>query len=146
MNAAFIRSMWMNAAFIREKPLAVQERRMRDLNPRGVAPYTLSKRAHSATMRILRRRGYRRSGVGPSSAKRVEARAAARTMGADPSCGVISLNPPGPEGSKGRRALMGVRGVPLRRGAYRVTGIAEGPELGRLPAASAPGQAVRMPA
>ena len=32
---------------------------MRDLNPRRVAPYTLSKRAHSATMRILRRRGYR---------------------------------------------------------------------------------------
>ena len=28
-------------------------RRMRDLNPRKVALYTLSKRAHSAAMRIL---------------------------------------------------------------------------------------------
>ncbi len=30
----------------------------------------------------------------------------------DPPCGVTPLNPPGPEGSKGRWALAGVRGVP----------------------------------
>ena len=33
--------------------LQFRERRMRDLNPRKVALYTLSKRAHSAAMRIL---------------------------------------------------------------------------------------------
>ena len=47
------------------------ERRMRDLNPREVALYTLSKRAHSATMRILRREGYpTASRLGPGEADR----------------------------------------------------------------------------
>ena len=36
-----------------------------------------------------------------------------RTLFPDPSRGVISLNPPGPEGSKGRWALIGARGVPF---------------------------------
>ena len=35
-----------------------------------------------------------------------------RSLRADPPCGITSLNPPGPEGSKGRRALVGVRGIP----------------------------------
>ncbi len=58
-------------------------RRMRDLNPRGVAPYTLSKRAHSATMRILRGRGYRL----PDGARKP--RPAPRRIGAGPSRGAI---------------------------------------------------------
>ena len=39
-------------------------------------------------------------------------RAVRRTLTVDPPRGVTPLNPPGPEGSKGRRALSGVRGVP----------------------------------
>jgi hypothetical protein len=46
------------ARSLRVRAWRAMRRRMRDLNPRGVAPYTLSKRAHSATMRILRRAGY----------------------------------------------------------------------------------------
>ena len=46
----------------------------------------------------------------------------ARTLFLDPSRGVISLNPPGPEGSKGRWALIGARGVPYLRNAKSQSG------------------------
>src|SRR5659263_516494 len=39
------------------------------------------------------------------------ARSSATTVVRDPSCGVQPVNPPGPEGSKGKRALAGARGV-----------------------------------
>jgi hypothetical protein len=57
------------------------------------------------------------SSVGESSDPRWLWRAldpsyAAARVRDDPSCGVTSPNPPGPEGSKGKRALAGVRGVP----------------------------------
>ena len=44
-------------------------------------------------------------------------RAGPRRLGANPSCGVTRRTPPGPEGSKGKRALSGARGVLLRPGA-----------------------------
>jgi hypothetical protein len=72
-------------------------------------------------MRILRRRGYlwvagaSLASVGCRRWLGGDARGCARTgtytCEPDPPCGVTPSTPPGPEGSKGPRALSGVRGV-----------------------------------
>ena len=50
------------AIYSRVAKIKPVERRMRDLNPRKVALYTLSKRAHSAAMRILQCEALRPAG------------------------------------------------------------------------------------
>src|SRR6478672_2365048 len=71
---------------------------MGDLNPRRVAPYTLSKRAPSATRRILRRVAYRRFAVAascrPLGPNRPEQSRGRLNLVPDPPCGVYLANPP----------------------------------------------------
>ncbi len=75
---------------------------MGDSNPRGLAPYTLSKRAPSATRRILQAPRWYRTWSEP----RAPARLVAAPHAASP-----RETPPGQECSKGTQALAGAWGV-----------------------------------